>query len=119
MIDDEAELAGVLARMLRGEGFDAEIATSGREAKKILHDRSFDLVVSDLRMPDLDGGALFEWLRAARPDQAERMAFATGDMLSPNSARVLAAAGRPVIEKPFTRAALRRMLNEIAGPTAA
>ena len=119
VIDDEAELAGVLARMLRGEGFDAEIATSGREAKKILHDRSFDLVVSDLRMPDLDGGALFEWLRAARPDQAERMAFATGDMLSPNSARVLAAAGRPVIEKPFTRAALRRMLNEIAGPTAA
>ena len=83
------------------------------EAQTRLRSESYDLVISDLRMPDLDGAALFTWLQRDRPDLARRFAFSTGDTLSPSAVRFLARAGRPFLEKPFTRAGLQHLLGEM------
>jgi two-component system NtrC family sensor kinase len=62
---------------------------------------NYDAIVSDIRMPDVDGPALFRWIEAERPQLASRVIFLTGDMLGPAAVRFLAECGRPVIEKPF------------------
>lgn len=119
VVDDEPDLAAALARILAGEGYAVETAASGREALARLETCAFDLILSDLRMPDLDGPALFERLRAGRPALLSRLAFVTGDTLGAEAVRFLTRAGRPFVEKPFTRASVRRLLGELGRDAAA
>jgi two-component system NtrC family sensor kinase len=113
VIDDEAEIAESLVDFLSLEGFTCEIAIGGYAAKARLTHGDYDLVISDLRMPDLDGPALYAFVRETRPDLAARMAFSTGDTLGAAAARFIADAKRPVLEKPFVPEAVRRFLAEI------
>jgi two-component system NtrC family sensor kinase len=115
VVDDEEEVAQVLAEILRGEGFVVEVVNDGARARDRLAERSFDIVLSDLRMPGLDGAALHAWLAQARPALADRVAFVTGDRLGPGADALLAATGRPVLAKPFSPAEVRRVVRAIAG----
>ena len=106
VIDDEPEIALLLADAMEKAGYRCDVATGGSEGKAMIaaDPRGYDAVVCDLRMPDLDGPALFRWLEAHHPALAERVLFVTGDALGPVSGRFLAESGRPVLEKPFTAA---------------
>jgi two-component system NtrC family sensor kinase len=70
-------------------------------------------VICDLRMPDLDGPALFRWLSSHHPRLAGRTIFVTGDALGPVAGRFLAECRRPVLEKPFSPADVVRLVGEI------
>lgn len=118
VIDDETTLAEVLARMLRSEGYEVKVAGSGQEAQAMLSERDVDLILSDLRMPGMDGPAFFGWLQHERPHLASRIVFVTGDTLGIEAVRFLARAGRPFIEKPFTRASVKSLLAELQETTA-
>ncbi|MCR5858386.1 PAS domain S-box protein [Mesorhizobium sp. J428] len=115
IVDDEAEIAELVAEILERAGIDCETASNGSEARARIEAAGdgFDIVVSDLRMPEMDGSALFEWLRDNRPALAESMLFMTGDSLGPNAGRFLATSGRPVMEKPFVPDDLLRHLSAL------
>ncbi|MEH3038384.1 MAG: GAF domain-containing protein [Sphingomonas adhaesiva] len=113
VVDDEAEIAESLADFLSLEGYVCEIAIGGVAARARLAHGDYDLIVSDLRMSDLDGPALYDFVRTARPELAARMAFATGDTLGAAAARFIAEARRPVLEKPFVPEAVRRFLDQM------
>jgi PAS domain S-box-containing protein len=116
VIDDEVEIAESLADFLVIEGFDCDMAVGGEAAMAKLAPgglSDYDLIVSDLRMPGIDGQQLYAWIKAERPDLADRVAFATGDTLGMAAARFLGEAKRPVLEKPFTPEALSRFLQEM------
>jgi two-component system NtrC family sensor kinase len=115
IVDDEEEVASVLAEILRGDGFLVETAADGTVARERLAARRFDVVLSDLRMPGLDGAALHAWLAEARPALAARVVFVTGDRLGAGAEAMLAATGRPVLAKPFSPAEVRRVVRGIAG----
>jgi CheY-like chemotaxis protein len=83
------------------------VADTGVSARRQLEARDFDLILSDLRMPDVDGSALHAWIKAERPHLLGRLGFVTGDTLGPAAAHFLAKAHRPCLEKPFTAQALR------------
>jgi len=55
VVDDEAQLRGLFERILRNEGYEVRCASSGDEALKLLETEWFDLVVTDLKMPGMDG----------------------------------------------------------------
>ena len=55
VVDDEATIRDSLKDILEGEGFDVELAGDGIQALQILGDREFDLVLSDIKMPRMDG----------------------------------------------------------------
>ena len=119
VVDDEPELAKLVREVLQADGFVVDVVASGREARTRLETREFDAILCDLRMPDVDGPALHSWLLEARPTLASRVLFVTGDTLGPSARRFLAAAGQPVLEKPFLPADLRRAVAELlarAGP---
>ena len=101
VIDDEPEIGELLAEFLERDGHRVELACSGREALGRLAGRDVDLIVSDLRMPDMDGPALFRELANTRPELLPRIVFLTGDTLAADIQWFLAETGVPVIEKPF------------------
>jgi DNA-binding response OmpR family regulator len=111
VIDDERDIAETIAEMLTREGFAVEVATSGEKALAELRRRSYDLVLSDVRMPDLDGPALLCRLQSEWPILAERLIFVTGDTLGLGAGSALDKLGRPVIEKPITPDEIRRVVR--------
>ncbi|MCZ6550650.1 MAG: sigma-54 dependent transcriptional regulator, partial [candidate division NC10 bacterium] len=63
IVDDEAGMREFLSIFLEREGFDVECAEDGQEALQAVQEARFDLIISDLRMPTLDGIRLLEGLQ--------------------------------------------------------
>lgn len=116
VVDDEPELAETLARMLRRQGLEAEVAVGGLAGRERLRTGQYDVVLSDLRMPDFDGPSLYGWILEERPELASRIGFVTGDTLGPAAVQFLQECGCPYLEKPFTRETVRGLLARLAGP---
>jgi two-component system, NtrC family, response regulator PilR len=72
IVDDERSMREMLQIVLRRDGYDVEVAENGKEAVKYLHDEPFDLLLSDIRMPDLTG---VDVLRAAKAINQDLVAF--------------------------------------------
>ena len=70
IVDDEAPLRQVLVHLMRGDGFECAEAANGREALDYLETHTVTLVISDLRMPQVDGIELLREIRARYPDTA-------------------------------------------------
>ncbi len=60
VVDDEAMLVENLAAAARDEGYEADAASNGREALELLQKNRYELIVTDLKMPQLDGAALMD-----------------------------------------------------------
>ena len=107
VVDDEPAVARLMRDMLEGDGHEVAVADSGADALEMLGLARFDAVVTDLRMPEADGAALWRHLRQHHPALATRLLFVTGDTLSPASHQFLADSGCPGLDKPFSQADLR------------
>ena len=119
IVDDEADIRAFIAETLAADGHAVEQAPSGRAAIALLGGQAFDLILSDLRMPDTDGEALYRHLLKTRPDLAGRVVFLTGDVLSASAAALIKESGLSVLEKPLDPAALRQRVQALlAGATA-
>jgi two-component system NtrC family sensor kinase len=120
IVDDEAEVAAVLAEILGGLGYRCDHAATGREARRLLSaddgQAGYDVILCDLRMPDMGGAALYAWLEKHRPALCGRIAFVTGDTLGRGAGAFLARSGRPVLEKPFVPQEVRRLVASLAPP---
>ncbi len=115
VVDDEREVASLLADVLAEEGHEVDTADSAEAALDRLAARRYDAVLSDLRMPGLDGPALYRQLARSHPELARRFVAVTGDALSPDIAAFLAESAVPTLTKPFTPADVRRVLREVLG----
>ncbi|MFO1305462.1 MAG: response regulator [Burkholderiales bacterium] len=114
VVDDEPEIRDMLAEILRGADYDVATAASGREALQRIAAGHYDVVVTDVRMPDVDGRALFQQIRERWPHLASRVVFVTGDTLTPALREFVTTSRRPVIEKPFVPDDVRRVVAELA-----
>jgi two-component system NtrC family sensor kinase len=113
VIDDEREVADLVAEIAAAAGFHCTIAVSGHEAQALMREDAFDAVLCDMRMPDADGLAIHDWIGANRPAMLERLAFVTGDTIGHGGTVTLAKLGRPILEKPFTPHDLRQVLDQL------
>jgi signal transduction histidine kinase/CheY-like chemotaxis protein len=100
LIDDDPAVAEVVARSLRSTN-SVSVAQSGAEGLRLAAEGSYDLLLCDLRMPEMDGLEIFAKLAASRPELAARLLFMSGDTSSPSAATALQASGRPLLSKPF------------------
>jgi PAS domain S-box-containing protein len=113
IVDDEPDIARMLAEIVTADGHSVAIAQGGQQALEILSAAPFDLVISDLIMPDMDGPGLYRYLQDSRPDLADRIIFMTGDTLSRRARAFVAEIQRPMIEKPFTPEEARRTVQDV------
>ncbi|MGJ7505820.1 PAS domain-containing hybrid sensor histidine kinase/response regulator [Variovorax sp. GT1P44] len=113
VVDDEAELADVMRQMLENAGYEVATAESGAVALELLATARFDAVISDLRMPDMDGAGLWREVSARHPLLAHRILFVTGDTLSPDAREFLRAARCDSLDKPFSKADLLARVSDL------
>jgi two-component system NtrC family sensor kinase len=120
VVDDEDDVAAVLVDMLRAEGHQVDTARDGREALERIDAGRYDLVLSDTKMPRLDGPGLFAELERRHPRLRRRIAFLTGDVLNQEKRAFLEASGAPSVAKPFGLEDVQRVVRALlAGPAPA
>jgi PAS domain S-box-containing protein len=90
IVDDEPDVGLILADMLTALGMRCEVVTSGETAVERLKGRDYDAIICDVRLPGIDGPALYAWIAQHRPHLGARTAFVTGDTLGQASERFLA-----------------------------
>jgi two-component system NtrC family sensor kinase len=113
IVDDEAEIRETLSEILAAARHRVVTAASGREALAHLEAERYDVVLTDVRMPDIDGRALYEEISRRWPDRAACVVFVTGDTLASAMREFVAQTGRPIIEKPFLPGEVRRIVTEL------
>ena len=87
--EDEPLVLDLFSRLLEQDGATVTRARDGEEAWSRILETDFDLIVADLRMPNLDGRALYERVVEEKPSMMRRFVFATGDLVRQESLKFL------------------------------
>ncbi|HEY4138769.1 MAG TPA: PAS domain S-box protein [Casimicrobiaceae bacterium] len=114
VVDDEVEIRDALTEILAGARHRVVAVASGREALERMAVEHYDAIITDIRMPDIDGRALYQEIQRRWPRQTARVVFVTGDTLASALREFVTQSGRPVIEKPFLPSEVRRIVAELA-----
>jgi two-component system NtrC family sensor kinase len=101
IVDDEPGIVEVMKEVLRKAGYSIESASNGTEALARLVSQSYDLIISDLCMPEMGGEKFYRVLSERFPHLRQRIVFVTGDTVSPASRRFLDETRAPWLSKPF------------------
>ena len=100
VVDDEPRLRQALVRLMQGDGFTCLEASSGQEALDLLDRHPVELVLSDLRMPGMDGSELLREMRMAHPDVAVIMLTAVAEAEA--AVKCLSLGAMDYLTKPFS-----------------
>lgn len=111
VVDDDDNLRELLATVLSQDGRVVDTARDGIEALELLQQNRYDLIISDLRMPGLNGPALYDALRATPQTAPPRVIFMTGDAATGEYATFLRGTTEPMLEKPFSLDVVRHMVR--------
>jgi PAS domain S-box-containing protein len=111
VVDDEPFICSAIQRLLRRE-HKVTTATSAREALGLVSaGQRFDVILSDLMMPEMSGEELLVALRGVAPDQAARLVIMTGGAFTPRSEEFLRSLNLPHLVKPLTVENLRSAIQ--------
>jgi CheY-like chemotaxis protein/predicted regulator of Ras-like GTPase activity (Roadblock/LC7/MglB family) len=111
VVDDEENLNWSLVTSLRKDDYAADGALTGEDALRRMAGQPYDIVISDVKMPGMDGFELLQWLRANRPQTRVMMMTAFG---SPTDrAEALRTGAIAYLEKPFDLHALKEELRRL------
>jgi two-component system NtrC family sensor kinase len=114
VVDDEPHILHYMHATLDAWGHVPVVARNGREGLDLADREHFDLVISDLRMPELSGREFYEELARRHPALATRVVFSTGDTVRGDTLAFLEGLDRPYLHKPFSLAELRTLLATVA-----
>ncbi|NJD62943.1 MAG: sigma-54-dependent Fis family transcriptional regulator [Deltaproteobacteria bacterium] len=120
VVDDDERMRSFLSSVLREEGYGVEEARNGTEGLAKLSGADFDLVITDLRMPDMSGLALMQEGKKARPDVRWILITAYGSI--GNAVEAMKAGASDYLTKPFRdpdelRHVIGRVLREAEAET--
>jgi PAS domain S-box-containing protein len=111
MIDDEEALAEMVCEFLNMSGHKAQFCDSAEEALGLMAKSEFDLILSDFRMPGLNGEQLYERALRQNPDLAKRVVFMTGDIIGAEARRFFATHDVPCLTKPCALPTIEQFIN--------
>ena len=115
VVDDEEVIVELLQEILTNAGHRVDVARNGMEALHKIRSGSYDLILSDLKMPGMGGEELYAQIGKEKPEMLAKIVFSTGDMVSPNVQKFLKQTGNRYIPKPFRLDDILRVVGEIAG----
>ena len=113
VVDDEPGITSALAHLLRRDGHTVDTAANGQIALTKLPTQAYDLILCDLRMPELDGPGLYQALQQQHPHLLRRVIFLTGDTLSEEARTFLEQTEIPRLSKPFRAAEVRQLVQQV------
>lgn len=110
LIDDDPDILTVLGKALTGDSFEVDTARSARDALMRLAREDYDIILSDIRMPEFDGKQLFSFLDEKMPEYKQRVIFLTGDAGSSDTADFLKRTKAPYLAKPVDLVELKTLI---------
>ena len=111
VVEDESSLRELIANILLLDHHEVDTVRDGAEALYRIEQRAYDLIISDLQMPNLDGPGLYTALRKRFGEALPRVIFVTGHAEADKFVPFLAETGDPVLTKPFTVEDLRTLVQ--------
>ena len=118
VVDDQEPVRDLITDILVADGHDVRTAENGVEALRLLGEQEYDVILSDMMMPEMDGQQLYGEIARRWPHIVTRMVFVTAQAEEPSIADFLGRSGTRVVEKPFSMAELRTALEHAQGPSA-
>jgi two-component system response regulator GlrR len=100
LVDDEPAICKALGIALTRAGFRVSTALSGEAPAAVVRGENVDVLVVDLRIPDMRGDAFFELAAAIQPQLRTRTLFTTGD-ITERAQELIDACNCPLLRKPF------------------
>ena len=113
IVDDDHSILQILSRIIEREGYTVFKSASGVQALEVLGERSIDLAIVDLNMPDMNGIALMRWMRKAYSGVKLVPMSAVGDLLTAPSEFIAEAS----LTKPFTVEDVQAVLGQAFDPS--
>ena len=111
VVEDESSLRELIANILLLDHHEVDTVRDGAEALYRIEQRAYDLIISDLQMPNLDGPGLYAALRKRFGEALPRVIFVTGHAEADRFVPFLAETGDPVLTKPFSVEDLRTLVQ--------
>ena len=118
VVDDDQGERELIVSSLRADGHDVDASGTGFEALRLLGRQCYDLVVSDLMMPELDGPSLYSAVMSRWPSGTPHFLFVSGLGNTSPYEGFLKVIHAPLLPKPFKIGALRRAIKRILQPRA-
>jgi two-component system NtrC family sensor kinase len=116
VVDDQTPVRELVAAVLAADGLSVETARDGADALRLLDSaKRYDLIVSDLKMPGLDGPSLYLELTRRWPDTRPQLLFISGFVDSPQYSGFLQGTQVQVLLKPFAVDDLSRAVSSLLG----
>lgn len=110
IVEDESNVAEIIGRSLRRKGFNVDLANNGVEGLAFVSKKDYDLILCDIRIPEMNGPDFYRKVEAHLPHLTSRFIFMSGDTISPTSRKFLEETQVPYLSKPFE---LQDLLNKI------
>jgi signal transduction histidine kinase/CheY-like chemotaxis protein len=101
VVEDEPTVARLISDVLEDEGLRVEALLDGREALERSAEEDYDLVICDMKMPELDGEHFYKTLAASGNPLSRRFLFVTGDVVAAHTHDFLERNQLPHVAKPF------------------
>ncbi|MBI5772666.1 MAG: response regulator [Verrucomicrobia bacterium] len=113
ILDDEKSIAELLGEMLGILGYKTTLCHAAPPALELIERCEFDLILSDIRMPTMDGKQFYKAVAAKRPELAQRIIFLTGDVVAEETQSFLASIGNHYLSKPFQLSKVEAIVAQV------
>jgi CheY-like chemotaxis protein len=113
VVDDQEDGRAFLAMALRAKAYDVDAARSGSAALRRLEQARYELIVSALRMPGMDGPTLYRQVLRRWPNEHPRVFFVVDSVDVPPYAGFLDLVQVPILLKPFTSHSLAERVRQL------
>ena len=113
LVDDDPMITLLIGDMLGLDGYDVDTAPDGLAALEKVKGRRYDLILSDLHMPEMGGLALYRELMRRQAHPPRKLIFLTGSSGASEEHRLVHETGLPVLRKPFNLVELLDLVRKV------
>ena len=113
-MDDERPLLDLVYKALTALGHTVDTAASANRALRLIEENTYDVILSDLRMPGMSGTDFHGRVLERWPELADSFVLVTGDTMAIETSALLERSDMRVMRKPFSLEQLRTLVSEVA-----
>jgi signal transduction histidine kinase/CheY-like chemotaxis protein len=119
VVEDELQIRLLLQDILKAIGHQVEVAGNGRIALGMIDNKNYDLIITDVKMPELSGAEFYAAIKRKGAALERKVIFVTGDLMNPETLQFVESTGRPWLGKPFDIDAITKTISECLNETTA
>jgi len=113
LVDDNPIVSQLIIDILSLAGYGVDTAPNGIAALEKIDSRRYDLILTDLHMPEMDGAGLYRELAKRQTHPPQKIIFLTGTAGTSEAHRLVQDTGLPVLRKPFNLVELLELVQKV------